>query len=151
MIMGFGDSDSTTGDNSFVFCLFLWGTSLIMCFMYYPGHPNTSWEGIWTPKTYPKHKNAGGIWMSRVRNKAVFSHASQKGTWVPIDSPWWAKFMTKVVCGLGSRRVNRRPLPSGDIFRVVNHVFNSWCFFQMFHMKCQRFGFIARYSLDDVC
>ena len=27
-------------------------------------HPNTSWEGLWTPKTWPKYQTSGGIWMS---------------------------------------------------------------------------------------
>ena len=29
-----------------------------------PRHPNTSWEGIWIPKTYLKHQTSGGeVWL----------------------------------------------------------------------------------------
>ena len=34
----------------------------------YPRHPKTTWEGIWTLKTYLKHRTSGGFWMLMVKS-----------------------------------------------------------------------------------
>ena len=73
---GFGDSDSGTGDNSLVFCLFFFVRDIFDHVFYVL--PWTSKHllrfGIWTLNTF-----AGGIWMSRVRNKLFLVMQAKKG------------------------------------------------------------------------
>ena len=72
----------------------------------FPRLPNTWWGGIWTPKTYLKHRTSGGIWKTRVLNSS-FSRLKPGPRRRELKESWAQRFYKASSARLGPGKLLR--------------------------------------------